>query len=96
MKMHLRYRSSSVTPASDLPVLRLGFRPFYLGGALLALLWLLFSAALLRAFGRLLADNWGAGWIVAAGLCWCGLCTVRTSILDLADTSANRRQGGLK
>ena len=34
MKMHLPHRSSFVPPASELPVLRLGFRPFYLGGAL--------------------------------------------------------------
>lgn len=33
MKMHLPHRSSFVTPASDLPVLRLGFRPFYLGAS---------------------------------------------------------------
>jgi uncharacterized protein involved in response to NO len=34
MKMHLPHRSSFISPASELPVLRLGFRPFYLGGAL--------------------------------------------------------------
>ncbi|CAB3810061.1 hypothetical protein LMG28688_07139 [Paraburkholderia caffeinitolerans] len=41
MKMHLPHRSSFVTPASDLPVLRLGFRPFYLGGALFGVLAML-------------------------------------------------------
>lgn len=41
MKMHLPHRSSFVSPASELPVLRLGFRPFYLGGALFGALAIL-------------------------------------------------------
>lgn len=41
MKTPLPHRSSFVTPASDLPVLRLGFRPFYLGGALFGTLAML-------------------------------------------------------
>ena len=41
MKMHLPHRSSCAIPASDLPVLRLGFRPFYLGGALFGALAML-------------------------------------------------------
>jgi len=41
MTMHLPHRSSFVLPASGLPVLRLGFRPFYLGGALFGALAML-------------------------------------------------------
>lgn len=41
MKMHLPHRSSFVPPVSELPVLRLGFRPFYLGGALFGVLAML-------------------------------------------------------
>ncbi|WP_257251506.1 NnrS family protein [Burkholderia cepacia] len=41
MKMHLPHRSSFVSPTSELPVLRLGFRPFYLGGALFGALAIL-------------------------------------------------------
>lgn len=33
MKMHLPHRPFFVCPASELPLLRLGFRPFYLGVA---------------------------------------------------------------
>lgn len=36
--MHLPHLSSSESPASELPVLRLGVRPFYLGGALFGVL----------------------------------------------------------
>lgn len=41
MKMHLPHLSSFVPPASELPILRLGFRPFYLGGALFGVLAML-------------------------------------------------------
>jgi uncharacterized protein involved in response to NO len=41
MKMHLPHITSFVSPASELPVLRLGFRPFYLGGALFGVLAML-------------------------------------------------------
>jgi len=41
MKMHLPQLTSFVSPASELPVLRLGFRPFYLGGALFGVLAML-------------------------------------------------------
>lgn len=41
MKMHLPHRSSFMSPASELPVLRLGFRPFYLGGTLFGVLAML-------------------------------------------------------
>lgn len=32
---------------------------------------LVIAAAVLRVFGPLLAGHWSAGWIDAAGLCWC-------------------------
>ncbi|MBJ9696820.1 NnrS family protein [Burkholderia cenocepacia] len=41
MRIHLPHRPSFATQASDLPVLRLGFRPFYLGGALFGVLAIL-------------------------------------------------------
>ncbi|MEM5340414.1 NnrS family protein [Paraburkholderia azotifigens] len=41
MKMHLPRRPFFVSPASELSVLRLGFRPFYLGGALFGVLAML-------------------------------------------------------
>ncbi|MGY6258059.1 NnrS family protein [Paraburkholderia caledonica] len=41
MKMHRPHPYSSASPAAELPVLRLGFRPFYLGGALFGVLAML-------------------------------------------------------
>jgi len=60
MKMHFPHRSSFATPASDLPVLRLGFRPFYLGGALFGVLAILVWLGALHgivAAGRMTSLN---------------------------------------
>ncbi|USX11125.1 NnrS family protein [Paraburkholderia fungorum] len=60
MKMQLPHRSSFVTPASDLPILRLGFRPFYLNGALFGMLAMLVWLGALHGFvpaGRMTSFN---------------------------------------
>lgn len=63
MKMHLPHRPSFASPASELPVLRLGFRPFYLGGALFGALAMLVWLGSLHGMVR--ADRPSVG-----GLLW--------------------------
>lgn len=108
MKMRLRHRSSFVSPASDLPVLRLGFRPFIFVPVVLGMLGLLnvlFHVWALqgRADLALRSADAAVGLLVTLVTIIAGRVTpmftanaVCAPILVLSDTSTNGRQGRLK